>query len=56
MSKIDEAIKEKVIHALNAIDELANENKSVERNDNGEAEQLEKNYYIVFEYIKTKGK
>lgn len=44
--------KEEVIEALNRIDELAS--KSAEDNDNGEAEQLEKDYNLVFDFINNR--
>jgi hypothetical protein len=43
--------RNKVLDALNRIDELAC--YAVQDNDNGEAEQLEKDYNMVFDFIKN---
>lgn len=51
MAKITEAKAQQLIDALNRIDELAC--ISAEDNDNGEAEQLEKDYNMVFDFIRA---
>lgn len=43
------ATKKKALNALNRIDEFASE--AVRDNDNGEAQKLEKDYNLVFNFI-----